>query len=313
MDASPLSSQAPGSSSGLIFDLRRFSIHDGPGLRTTVFFKGCPLRCQWCHNPESRSPRPERLERQERCLHCGACLVACPEGAISALDGRTVTDARKCTHCGACVQVCFAEARQIAGRYQTSAQVLAEIERDQIFYDQSGGGATFSGGEPLLQPEFLLELLQGCRDRRIHTALDTCGHAPWEALERIRTFVDLFLYDLKLMDAARHAQFTGVSNERILENLRRLAAHGHAIWLRIPVIPGINDDPDNLDALGSFAAALPGVQRVTLLPYHRAAASKYERLGVAYPLEQVEPPGDEAMAAIASRLSAFGLQVSVDS
>jgi pyruvate formate lyase activating enzyme len=296
----------------MIFDLRRFSIHDGPGLRSTVFFKGCPLRCLWCHNPESQDPRPERIEREERCLHCGACLEACPQGAIAEVHGRLLTDSRKCTRCGACAEACYAEARQIAGRPQTAAQVLAEIERDQIFYDQSGGGATFSGGEPLLQPDFLLDLLWGCRERGIHTALDTCGQAAWETLQRIHPAVDLFLYDLKLMDSARHTQCTGVSNERILENLRRLAAAGCAIWLRVPVIPGLNDDRENLDALGTFAASLPGIQQVTLLPYHRAAASKYERLGSAYSLAEVTPPDEAAMTEVAQALAAFGLPVRLE-
>ncbi len=302
---------APDLTTGMIFDLHRFSIHDGPGLRTTVFFKGCPLRCLWCHNPESQDPRPERMEREERCLRCGACLAACPQGAISESEGRLVTDARLCTRCGACAEVCFAEARQIAGRSQTAGQVLAEIERDLIFFDQSRGGATFSGGEPLRQPDFLLALLQGCRARGIHTALDTCGEAAWETLERVRPWVDLFLYDLKLMDPGRHARFTGVTNERILENLRRLAAAGHAIWLRVPVIPGVNDDRENLQALGHFAALLPGIQQVTLLPYHHAAAGKYERLGAAYPLPQVAPPGEQAMGEIARMLEAYGLPVCV--
>jgi len=298
--------------SGILFDLRRFSIHDGPGLRTTVFFKGCPLRCLWCHNPESQDPHPERIERQERCLHCGSCLAACPQGAIAEIEGRLVTDARLCTRCGACAEVCYAEARQIAGRRQTADQVLAEIERDQIFFDQSKGGATFSGGEPLLQPDFLLALLQGCRARGIHTTLDTCGQAAWKTLERIRPWVDLFLYDLKLMDPARHARFTGVSNERILENLRRLARAGQAIWLRFPVIPGVNDDPENVQALGRFAASLPGVAQVTLLPYHRAAAGKYERMGVDFPLAQVEPPGAEALGEIARALESYGLLVKLN-
>jgi len=297
---------------GMIFDLRRFSIHDGPGLRTTVFFKGCPLRCLWCHNPESQDPRPERIERPERCLHCGACLNACPQHAITAADGRMLTDPACCTRCGACVEACFSEARQMVGRLQTAADVLAEIERDQLFFDQSGGGATFSGGEPLLQPDFLFDLLQGCRARGIHTALDTCGQASWETLERIFPAVDLFLYDLKLMDAARHTRYTGVSNVRILDNLRRLAATGSAIWLRVPVIPGVNDDGENLAALGAFAASLAGVQQVTLLPYHRAAAGKYERLGAAYALADVAPPGEAALADIACTLADFGLPVKVE-
>jgi pyruvate formate lyase activating enzyme len=294
---------------GIVFDIKKFSIHDGPGIRTTVFFKGCPLSCWWCHNPEGQSPEPELVLRASRCIRCGACLEVCDQGAIS-WDGDVVfTDREKCVLSGACVEVCYAEAREIVGQEMTVAQVMAEIERDIAFYDQSGGGVTFSGGEPLSQPGFLLVLLRASKEKEIHTAVDTCGFATWETLDSIRKHVDLFLYDLKLMDDARHRRFTGVSNELILKNLQRLSAQGHDIFLRVPIIPGINDDAENIRQIGTFAAALPRLNRVDILPYHRAAAEKYHRLSKVYGLPETHPPSDERMAEITQILRGFGLPV----
>jgi pyruvate formate lyase activating enzyme len=296
---------------GTVFDIKKFSIHDGPGIRTTVFFKGCPLRCWWCHNPESQALGPELMVRANRCIQCEACLSACTHGAISRDSGVISTDAAKCVACGACAEVCYAEARQIVGREMTVAQVVAEIERDVPFYDESGGGVTFSGGEPLLQPGFLLALLRACQEREIHTALDTCGFAPWETLDRVREYVDLFLYDLKLMDDDGHLKFTGVSNELILRNLQALSRRGHNVVVRVPVIPGINDDDENVRRIGTFAAALPSLQRVDLLPYHHAGAQKYHRLHKVYELPDARPPSDGRMAEIGQVLRGFGLHVKI--
>jgi len=226
------------------------------------------------------------------------------------MDGEVVsTDREKCTLCGACVQACYAEAREIVGREMTVAQVMAEIERDIAFYDESDGGATFSGGEPLMQRDFLLALLRACKEKEIHTAVDTCGFATWEAFDSIREHVDLFLYDLKLMDEARHLKFTGVSNESILWDLRALSKRGHNIDLCVPIIPGINDDDENIRRTGAFAAALPRLNRVDILPYHHAAAEKYNRLNKVYVLPEICPPSDERMAEVAQILRGFGLQV----
>jgi pyruvate formate lyase activating enzyme len=222
-----------------------------------------------------------------------------------------VTDREKCTACGACVEVCGAEARQIAGREVTVAQVVGEIERDIAFYDESGGGVTFSGGEPLFQPALLLALLTACREKEIHTALDTCGFATWETLDSIREHVDLFLYDLKLMDDAKHRKFTGVSNELSLRNLQALSQRGHNIVLRVPVISGIDDDDENIRQTGAFAAALPRLNRVDLLPYHHAGAEKYNRFHRVYRLPETRPPSDERMTDIVQTLRGFGLQVRV--
>lgn len=295
--------------SGIIFDIKKFSIHDGPGIRTTVFFKGCPLSCWWCHNPESQSLGREMTFRETRCIRCGACAAVCAQGAISAGGGVPSTDRERCILCGDCVTACYAEAREIAGREMTVAQVMAEVERDVVFYDESGGGVTMSGGEPLFQPDFLLAVLRACKEREIHTALDTCGFAAWETLDSVREYVDLFLYDLKLMDDARHRAFTGVSNAPILYNLQALAAQGHDVILRVPIVPGINDDEENLRQIGAFAMTLPGLSRVDVLPYHRAAADKYERLNRVYRLPETRPPSDESMAEVAEILRGFDLQV----
>jgi len=296
---------------GIVFDIKKFSIHDGPGIRTTVFFKGCPLSCWWCHNPESQASEPELVFWESRCIRCGACLEVCAQGAIS-WDGDVVsTDRERCTLCGDCVQVCYAEAREIAGQEMTVAQVMTEIERDIPFYDESDGGVTFSGGEPLLQQNFLLALLRACKEKEIHTALDTCGSAPWKTLDDIREHVDLFLYDLKLMDDAKHRKFAGVSNKLILANLQALSLRGHDIILRVPIIPGINNDNENIRQIGTFAAALPHLNQVDILPYHHAAVEKYRRLKKVYGLPETRPPSDERMAKIAQILEEFGLQVKI--
>ena len=281
--------------SGVVFDIRRFSVHDGPGIRTTVFFKGCPLRCPWCHNPEGLSAAPELVWRAERCIRCGSCIAACPEDALQQLDDLPALDASRCTLCGICADECFAQAREVMGRAMDVDAVLAQVERDLPFYEESGGGVTFSGGEPLAQPEFLADLLRGARARGIHTALDTCGYAPWDTLDGLRTDVDLFLYDLKLVDEERHRSVTGVANTVILDNLERLADRGHHIVLRLPLVPGINDDEANLRAIGLLAGRL-GVERVVVLPFHRLGRDKYARLGRADELSDIAIPTDAQVA-----------------
>jgi len=294
---------------GMLFDIRRYAIHDGPGIRTTVFFKGCPLRCAWCHNPESQSPAQELMLRPARCISCGACAGACSELAIQPVDGRYVTDRAACTVCGECVTACYADARQIVGREYSVEEVMAVVERDRDFYLQSNGGVTFSGGEPLMQPDFLLALLQACKRAGLHTALDTSGYAAWETIERVLPYVDLLLYDLKLMDDTGHRQITGVPNRRILDNLHRLSARGLPIWLRLPLIPGINDDDENLAATAAFAVALPNPAPLYILPYHNSAEAKYAGLGIPFQLPGIPSPSDAQVRSAGEYFTRAGLTV----
>jgi pyruvate formate lyase activating enzyme len=311
--------------SGTIFDIKKYSINDGPGIRTTVFFCGCPLSCLWCHNPESISLVPELLYREGRCLMCGACVETCPEEAISMEsnifrrltdEGRetlesVVTDRAICTRCEICISACYSGARQFSGHEVTVTEVMAQVKREIPFYDESGGGVTFSGGEPLMQPGFLSALLRACREQEIHTVVDTSGFANWSVFEQIRRDVDLFLYDLKHMDSMRHREVTGVPNEPILSNLRALSEHGHRILVRIPLIPGINDDEQNLCQSGVFLASLPKLEGVELMGYHNIAQAKYEALSRQYKLADTKPPTEGAMLQAAELLRSHNLQVSV--
>lgn len=286
---------------GRVFNVQRFSIHDGPGIRTTVFLKGCPLACVWCHNPEGLSPASEIVRNEARCTACGACRRAC------AFDN----DRSRCVRCGACAEVCPTGARQLVGREVGVGDLLAEILRDEPFFDESGGGVTLSGGEPLLQAAFAAALLSAARDRGVHAALDTSGFAPREVLLAVASLADLVLYDVKLVDSARHCAASGVPSGPILDNLRALAAVHPAIWLRVPVIPGINDDDANLAAIARLAAELPGITRVHLLPYHRTAMAKFARIERPYALEGLAPPGAERMNDLARVFAGAGLDVRI--
>jgi pyruvate formate lyase activating enzyme len=296
---------------GIVFDIMHFSTRDGPGIRTTVFLKGCPLHCAWCHNPESQSIKPELMLRPNLCISCETCVSVCPEGAISIAGDTYVTDRLKCTLCGTCVDACTSEARQIVGREMTVEQVMAEIMKDIAFFDESGGGVTFSGGEPLLQRDFLLALLKACREKGIHTAIDTSGFATWTVIDSVRDNIDLFLYDLKVLDDKIHRETTGVSNELILSNLRRLSELGHAIILRMPLIPGVNDSEQAIQAAGQLAAELPHLLSLEILPYHQAGVEKYRRLDREYNLQELVPPAGERVEALAQVLREYHLKVNV--
>jgi len=296
-------------SSGLVFDIKRYAIHDGPGIRTTVFFKGCSLQCWWCHNPESQRKGAEVLFRTDRCIGCGLCASACPNAAISA-PGAGV-DSTKCMGCGTCAAVCPSEALEIVGRTMTVGDVMQEIERDVLFYDESGGGVTFSGGDPLAQPNFLEGLLDACQEKGIHTAVDTAGHVDAKLIQRLAHKVDLFLYDLKHMDPKRHMKYTGVSNEIILRNLKLLAESGANINVRIPLIQGVNDDRENIVRTRRFLNSLPGIRDVSILPYHGTAAHKYEGLGRDYCLAHLRKPSEEKVNEVSALLAQSGLHVKV--
>jgi len=291
---------------GTVFNIQRYSIHDGPGIRTTVFLKGCPLDCWWCQNPESQLSGQEMIFWGDRCIGCGACSLNCPSGAIQIKNGIPITEKEKCILCGKCIEKCPALAREMIGKKLTTEEVIKEIEKDLVFYKESGGGVTFSGGEPLGQSEFLEGLLSGCRKKKIHTAVDTSGYISWEILNKISPKVDLFLYDLKLMDNEKHKKYTGEFNELILENLKKLSSVHNNILVRFPVIPGINDDYQNIKEIGKFLSSLK-ITQVSLLPYHYIGIDKYRRLGMTYKLAGIQPPSEERLSEISVILSKFNL------
>ncbi len=295
--------------SGLVTNIQRYSLQDGPSIRTTVFLKGCPLDCWWCHNPEGLAPEQEVVRVESRCLRCRECVRACPQD-IARMNSET-EDREACTHCGSCVRACPTGARQFAGLPMTVMDVLQEILKDSIFHDDSSGGVTFSGGEPLLQPEFLLALLRACRQAGIHTAVDTCGFVKESLLLQVAALADLILFDLKILDDARHRKFTGVSNQIILENLRELCRKHANVWLRVPLLPGINDAPEELGAMAEFAVSLSAIRQVSLLPYHRTGVQKFRRFGRDYRLADTVPPSAAEIQAASEVFGAHGLQVKV--
>lgn len=263
-----------------LFDIQRGSLVDGPGMRTVVFFKGCNLRCSWCHNPESQSSQPELMIEKDRCTDCGLCRQVCKHP-------------RHCTLCGDCVAYCPGKARKFFGKRWSLEDVFDQIRKDTAFYKSTGGGVTFSGGECMLQPDGLLALLMRCKEQNIHTAVDTAGHIPWESFEKIIPFTDLFLYDVKCLDSARHREYTGAGNERILENLSRLLAMDKDVIIRIPVVAGINDDPVEMTKLQKLLRSWGRPRAVELLPYHSMGEGKRRALGM--PCRPYRAPEPEKM------------------
>lgn len=299
--------------SSLVFDIKRYSIKDGPGIRVTVFFKGCPLKCDWCHNPESQSGKKQKLYSFSKCIGCGTCVEICPENALlMEADGNIVTDISLCTLCGKCALACPTKAIEMSGRKETVESIMKIIRKETIQMDTSGGGVTFSGGEPLQHPEMLGELLKQCGQEGIHRAVDTSGFAATDLIMEMAKETDLFLYDLKLMDSERHLQYTGVPNELILKNLQMLAHEGKNITIRIPLIEGVNTDEENFIQLTNFISSLPeNAQHVNLLPYHSIASVKYAKLGGVYHEGNMKEPEAGRVDYLLNMLQNAGIQASV--
>jgi len=294
---------------GLIFNIQRFSLQDGPGIRTTVFMKGCSLACQWCSNPESQKPSQEIMTHNIRCIACGNCAKACPIGAIAFLDGHREIDWDKCNNCLECARVCPAKAIECIGHYMTVDEVMKKVESDRIFYKNSNGGMTISGGEPLVQPEFVRELFKRCREKGIHTTLDTTGNAPWQNIDSLLKYVDLVLQDIKHMDTGIHKKGTGTGNKLILENARKIAKTKR-IWIRMPLIPGYNDSEVNIKKVAEFASDI-GAEKVSVLPYHDLGSSKYADLGRVYPMQGTKPPRKKAVDRVRKTIESYGLKVEI--
>jgi pyruvate formate lyase activating enzyme len=298
---------------GLIWDVKRYALHDGPGIRTTVFFMGCPLSCLWCCNPESQSVSPRIGWIGERCLACDLCLKVCPRSAVMVDDaGVRRVDPSACDVCGRCAEACPGEAWQVWGRYLTVGQVLSEVNKDAVFYARSGGGMTLSGGEPLFQADFARDLLYAYkRQGGLTTAVETCGAVAWEKLAAVVPYTDRFLYDVKHLDAEAHQRLTGAGNRLILDNLEKLAASAARVVIRLPLIPECNDSEENVARTAELAKNL-GVSRLDLLPYHRLGEPKYARFGLRYPLAGTPTPPRsraESLARLAEGVSGLDVRI----
>jgi pyruvate formate lyase activating enzyme len=299
-------------SSSLIFDIKRYAINDGPGIRIVIFFKGCNLHCAWCHNPESISPKAEKMYSPAKCIGCGACVSACPHNALFLASEGVITDANLCQVCGKCAEVCPTKAIEISGRVMSVSQIMDIIEKERTFFDQSGGGVTFSGGEPLIHSEMLIELLDECRERGIHTAVDTAGNVKTEVILEVAKRTDLFLFDLKLMDGEMHKKWVGAANELIQHNLKEIANAGSEIVIRIPVIADVNDTVQNFEQTAKFISKLSGTKKVVnLLPYHNIAEAKYAKLGSNCKYQRMTEPSKATLDDAVEIFARYGIRATV--
>ena len=297
---------------GLVYNLQRFAVHDGPGIRTLIYMKGCPLSCLWCSAPQTQKKAFEILPIETHCQKCGRCVEACPSKALTLFEeGGLTIDRKRCTCCNECVEACPNQALEFAGKVMTVEELFREVEKDSPFYRRSNGGVTVGGGEAAMQHDFVAEFLKQCRQSYIHTAIETCGFVEWEHLEKLLHHLDLVYFDVKHLDPGLHKKFTGVSNERILENARRASARRPMI-VRIPIIPGHNDSYGNISATARFAAGLgENLLRIELLPYHKFGTQTYSRLGRKYELEDIEPPDDAHMRRLKMIVESCGVEAQI--
>ncbi len=296
----------------LIFDIKRYAISDGPGIRIAIYFKGCPLRCKWCHNPESQLPKMQKLYTTSKCIGAQDCIEICPEDALKLTPEGIITDGEKCTLCGLCADACPTKAIEMSGRVYQPDELMQLIERERIHIDQSRGGVTFSGGEPLMYADFLIEMLKKCGEKGLHRAVDTCGYSSENTLLEVAKHADLFLFDLKLMNSDQHKKWTGKDNKLILANLKVLAKTGTDINIRVPLIKNVNTDENELSEMARFVAALPGKKPlVNLLPYHNIAAHKYEKLGTKYKEFEMAEPADEDLLLAEKIFTSYGISTEI--
>ena len=300
------------SNKALVFDIQKFSVHDGPGIRTIVFMKGCPLHCEWCANPESQNFQPELLFYPDKCIGCGKCAEVCEMGCFPAMEnGEIRFDRDKCVNCCKCAEVCYAEARHQSGDWMSLDEIKEAVDKDIVFYRNSGGGITFSGGEAMCFPEVVRDLAKYYKEeQQVSTAIETCGYVAWENYEQVIPYLDLVMYDLKCMNDERHMRYTGGSNKRILENLEKISKSVDTI-VRIPIIPSVNDSEEDIDAFGTYIRDLGTIRTIHILAYHNYGMGKYEALGRNYQLKDLEAPSDEHMQEIKEQLEGYGFEVNI--
>jgi len=292
---------------GDVFDIQRFAVHDGPGIRTLVFLKGCHLKCLWCQNPEGQTQKALLIYSEAKCILCGRCINNCPEKAISFIDGKLKTDFKKCKGCGQCVQICPQGARKIDSKVMSAEEVVEEIKKDEVYY-RRGGGVTLSGGDPLFQSEFSTSILGLCKQNYINTAIETSGFTDENTMKRIAEVTDLFLFDLKHMNSQKHKKYTGVPNETILNNAKIISKMNKNIIIRIPLIPSINDSIDNIRKTVDFVKnELNNVKIIEILPYHELGLGKYKSLGINYSLENIKPPKKKKVYEIINYIKSFNI------